>query len=155
MSVQEANSVVNDYKLKQKKLVAEFSITGNATPASKTHGVPDLPGVMVLRTEGKTADADAIEDLSGDFTAPSDDTAGDSTFGFIIKGGSDGLGDIRKVLSFTVAEKTATATGLTLTRLGTYGLTDEGNIAGEIVAAGCDLDTESPTIVVTLEYLSE
>jgi hypothetical protein len=155
MSVQEKNSVVNDYQLKQKRLVAEFTITGDATPASKVHGVPDLPGVMILRTEGKTADADAVETVS--FTTADDDSTGDSVFGILIKGGSDGLGDIRKVLRAQITDRGGSATSVAIagTSDSTKGLTADGNLAFNVTGTGLNLSSENADLVVTIDYVAE
>ena len=155
MSVQEKNSVLNDYKLKQKRLCAEFTITGNATPASKAHGVPDLPGVMLLRTEGKVADVDAIETVS--YTTADDDSTGNSVFGIMIRGGDEGLGSIRKVLQFTITDRSGTATSVAMTAASgtTSGLTAEGNLAFNIAGTGLNLASEDADCVVTVDYVSE
>jgi len=49
-----------DHLLKQELLVFGVSITANATPASKIHA-SDIPNVAILKTQGKTAEADAVE----------------------------------------------------------------------------------------------
>lgn len=49
-----------EHLLKQEILVFGVSITANATPALKVHA-SDIPGMAVLKTQGKTAEADAIE----------------------------------------------------------------------------------------------
>ncbi len=151
----EQNSTLNSNQLKQKRFVAEFTITANATPASKVHGVPDVPGVMLLRTEGIVAAADAVEDLSGDFATANDEDSGNCTFGVLIRGGDEGLGSIKKVLSIRLFEGTALATSMAITRLGTRGLTAGGNIAFDVVGTGLRLDTESPRITVEVEYLCD
>lgn len=135
-----------DHQLKQQRFVAEFSITGNATPASKIHR-PDVGGLMVLRTEGKTAEADAVEDLTWA-------TAVDATnavFGLLLD-----LGDNKasKVYSVSVTEVTAVSASEVLS--GPNGaasyLTAEGNIGIEITTTGLDLASESPTFRVEVEY---
>lgn len=68
-----SKSAMMDHLLKQTRLVAQVSIDSNATPASKVHG-SDIPGVLFVRSEGKTAEADAVEDISGLVTAPVDAT---------------------------------------------------------------------------------
>lgn len=154
MAIFEQNSVVNDYMLKHKKLVCEFSITANATPASKKHNSPDLPGVLLLRTEGKIAEVDAIEVVA--YTTAADNSTGDSVFGVMIRGGSEGvgLGSIAKILKITVSEKTSLATSLAVTKHGTNGLSTAGNIAFSIAGTGLTLATESPTIVVEIDYVA-
>ena len=142
-----ASSSLQDRFLKQRRLVFEFDITANATPASKVHG-DDLPGHVVLRSEGKTADADAIEDLSASFTTAVDATNG--IFGCIVYG----LDSIRKVHSITFSERgAATGTAIAMTKLGTAGLSAGGNIAFELTMTGTDLATESVAGFVSVEYL--
>jgi hypothetical protein len=105
---------------------------------------------MYLRTEGKTSVADAIEDLSGDFTTAENNTA--AVFGILLTD----LGDIKKVKSISVTEQTAVASTLTVTNLGTNGLTAGGNIAIDVQTAGLDLidasTPESATFLVVIEY---
>ena len=145
----EQNNVLNDYKLKQRRVMVEFSVTANATPASKAHA-SDLPGVLFLRTEGKTAEVDAIESVA--FTTADDEATGDSVFGVMLKGSE--LGSIKKVLGIRVSEtSTALATSLAVTKHGTGGLSSGGNIAFSIAGTGLRLDTESPKIAVEVEYL--
>ena len=142
-----ANSALMDHLLKSRRIVSVVSITANATPASKKHNV-DVSGVVYLRTEGKVAEADAIEDLSGDFTTAVDNSTGDSVFGVLITD----VGNIRNVKKITVTELTALATSIAVTKLGTLGLTAEGNIAFNIAGTGLTLATESPTFVIEVEY---
>lgn len=143
----EKNNVVQDLALKTRRQVFEISITGNATPASKVHST-DLPGVAVLRSEGKIAEADAVETIS--WTTAQD--AANAVFGVLLKGSE--LGDIKKVLSCKVSEtSTSVATALTVTKHGTGGKTTGGNIAFSITGTGLDLTSESPKIVCEVEYL--
>lgn len=145
----ESNQTVFDHQLKHKKLVFEVSITGNATPASKSHKT-DLPGVAILRTEGKVAEADAVESVT--FTTADDDNSGDSVFGLLLKGSE--LGSIAKVLKISVSESsTALATALAVTKHGTGGLTSGGNIAFSIAGTGLNLASESPKICVEIDYV--
>lgn len=51
---------LNQHLLKQDVLVFDVTVKANATPASKLH-ISDIPNVAALKTEGKSADADAIE----------------------------------------------------------------------------------------------
>lgn len=152
MFTEEKNNVVLDQQLKHKRLCFEISITGNATPASKKHA-SDLPGVCVLRSEGLTAEADAVEDLSGSFTTADDsDGSGNSVFGVLMKGSE--LGSIKKVLSVRVAEtSTALATSLAVTKHGTGGLSSGGNIAFSVAGTGLVLSSESPKIMVEVDYV--
>lgn len=149
--LQEKNSAVQNQRQFAKKLVFEFSITGHATPASKVHA-SDLSGVCYLRTEGKVAEADAIEDLSATFTTAADNSGGNSVFGVLMKGSE--LGSIAKVLKISVSEtSTAVATSLAVTKHGTGGLSAGGNIAFSIAGTGLNLASESPKICVELDYV--
>lgn len=51
---------LHQHLLNQDHLVFDVTVKANATPASKLH-VTDIPSVAVLKTQGKTAEADAIE----------------------------------------------------------------------------------------------
>ena len=57
------NSGLNDYMLKLQHLVANVSITGHATPASKTHSV-DISDSLFLKTQGKD-DVTAQDPMTG------------------------------------------------------------------------------------------
>lgn len=151
-SIQERNQVLNDYNLKEKSLCAEFTITGNATPASKVHGVPELPGVLLLRTQGKTAEVDAVETVA--YTT-ADDGPTNSVFGVMIRGGTSYLGTIKKVLLIRVTDRGGTATSLAVTAHGTSGLTTGGNIAFSIAGTGLDLEAENADIVVEVEFVAQ
>lgn len=154
-SVLSQNSTLNDYDLKQKRLCAEFTITGNATPASKVHGIPELPGVLLLRTEGKTAEVDAIETVS--YATADDESSGNSVFGIMIRGGDSYAGTIKKVLQMRLTDRGGTATSLAITAPSgtTVGLTTGGNMAFNIAGTGLRLDTENADIVVTVDYVAQ
>lgn len=147
----EKDSAVMNHRIKQRKLLLEVDIVANATPADKGHG-SDLPAVVVLRSEGKIADADAIEDLSAEFTAAADNAAGDSQFGIVIDG-SKLEGDIDKVYSVSVVEQTSLATSLTVAPASSDYKTAGGNIAIDITGTGLNLESESPRFLVEVEYL--
>lgn len=126
------------HALSQERLVCEASITHNATPADKIH-TSDIPGTVILRTEDKTDEADAVEaDLDAIFTAPVDDDEGDSIFGILID-----LGDNKadKVYSATVNSLDTVAT-----------VTPEGNIALDVTGASTDLSSDDPVLLITVEY---
>src|ERR1700679_2255206 len=74
--------VYQEHNLRFERLVYNFSITGNSTPANKTQ-TSDLPGMAILRMQGQTAQADAIEN---DFTwtTPVDNSSGNSVFGILL-----------------------------------------------------------------------
>ena len=151
MATEEKNTQLADHFLQHRRLVFEFSITANATPASKVHSIKDIPGVALLRTEGKVSEADAIEDLSGDFTTAADNSTGDSQFGLLIKGSE--LGSMEKVMKVTVTEQTSLASSISYTAADSDYLTSGGNIAIDIAGTGLNLASESPTFLVEVDYV--
>lgn len=138
-----------EHLLRQERLVFQFSITANATPALKKQAV-DIPGLCVLRLQGQTAAADAVETIT--WTAPVDNNAGSSVFGVLLDLDKD-IAD--KVYSVSLTEVTALAASLSVTGpnavAGAY-LTTDGNIAIEVAASGLNLASESPTFQVVVEY---
>lgn len=94
---------VQAVELKVQQLALTFSITGNATPASKTIAVDD-PAVLFIKSEGLsqvTAAAGALD--SGEATPSFDLTATDSTgqINFLVKVGEQ----IKKVVSAQVVNR--------------------------------------------------
>lgn len=150
MSTEEKNTKLADHRLRQVELCFEVSIASNATPASKKHG-SDLPGVCILRTEGKTSEADAVESIA--FTTAADNATGDSQFGILLKGSE--IGDMEKVLEVSVSEQTALATSLAFAKVGSSYLTAGGNIAIDVEGTGLNLASESPTLLVKVIYLKK
>lgn len=149
------SSVVASVVDKTSRLTFEFSITGNATPADKEHS-SDLPGVAFLRTEGKTTEADALEDLSASFTTAADNSTGDSQFGLIIDGSKlTNDKSIEKVYITDLAEQTALATSVAVAKVGGSYLTAGGNLAFDIAGTGLNLASESPTFRLTVEFKEE
>lgn len=144
-----SNPTLQSHKERSKRLVLECGITSNATPASKTH-ISDLPAVAILRTEGKTSEADAVETIT--WTAAADNSTGNSVFGILINLPEKA----DRVSKVTISEKgTALASSLAVTgpsaAAGAY-LTSAGNVAIEIAGTGLNLASESPTLVVEVEY---
>lgn len=138
-----------EHLLRQERMVFQFSITANATPALKKQS-QDIPGLSILRMEGQTAAADAVETIT--WTAPVDNSAGNSVFGILLDLDQD-IAD--KVYIVSVTEVTALAASLAVTGpnnvAGAY-LTSAGNIAIEVAATGLNLASESPTFQVVVEY---
>lgn len=91
----EKNVHVNAAMIKYRELAFQFSITHHGTPASKVHNI-SLP-IAKLRTEGKTTEADAIEDLSAEFTTAADATG---IFGIVIDGSE--IADIDRIVGVEV-----------------------------------------------------
>jgi len=69
------NPTLHDHRLKQHRLVFDASIVSNATPASKSES-SDIPSVAYVRSEGRTAEADAVEDVSGQVDNAANDVNG-------------------------------------------------------------------------------
>lgn len=138
-----------EHLLQQERLVFNFSIVGNATPALKKQA-NDIPGLVVLRMEGQTAAADAIETLA--WTAPVDNSAGDSIFGILLNLDEN---IASKVYSVSITEVTAVSASEAITGPGGAAsfLTADGNIAIQVAATGLNLASESPTFTVVVEYL--
>jgi hypothetical protein len=150
MSVQfEKNSMVGDLQIKTRRLSFDISITANATPASKKHA-SDLPGVCLLRTEGITAAADAVEDLSGSFTTAADNSSGNSQFGILLKGSE--LGSIKRVKRVQLTQVLATGTAIVVAGLSNSFLSAGGNIVIDVTGTGTNLASESPTFHVEVIY---
>lgn len=129
------NASLHDYKLKNNHMVCEVAITANATPASKVHA-SDVPGAVVLRTQGKTAEADAIENLSAQVA-----TATDSTGVFAV------LIDDPNVQKFLKATVTPS--------VGTVSVTKSISTGKRLILAidsNQDLSTTSLTLLIELEY---
>lgn len=149
MSSLKSNSAHQDHCQRQERLVCEFAITSNATPASKKHHA-DIPSVVVLRSQGKTAVADAVESLT--WTTAVDNDTGNSVFGIILDLGSN---KADKVYSVTLTEVSAVsaseAVSGPLAAAASY-LTAAGNIAIEVAATGLNLASESPTFRLEVEY---
>ena len=143
------NAAVRQHQLKHERLVLKFTITGNATPASKVHTC-DLPGIAILRTEGIVTAADTLEAVT--FTTAVDAT--NACFGIIIDGSE--LGSIKRVLGAKLTQVTATGTAI-VTRApnsGTHAamLTAGGNVAIEFLMTGTDLASESPSCMLEIDY---
>lgn len=122
---------LHDHRLKQQRLVFQTTVTANATPADKVHSV-DIPSSVILRTEGKTADADAVEDLSAQVPA-----AADATGIYAI------LVDIQPSKLYSVS-----VTGASVTQ---SGLSTGGRILIEVDSAN-NLSTTDDTLTIEIEY---
>lgn len=133
------NAGLHDYLLRQNRLVFQVSITANATPANKSH-VVDIPGVVYLRTEGKTSTADAVEDLSSTFTTADDATG---VFGVLIDDAT-----VEKLHQVVVEANTGT------TDITAQGISDEGRIYLDL-NSDQDLSSTDLTLVIELDYIKE
>lgn len=70
-----------EHTLQQDRLVFNIAIVSNAVPADKKY-FSDIPGLTLFRTEGHTAEADAVETLP--WTTPVDNNSGNSVFGLLL-----------------------------------------------------------------------
>lgn len=148
MDTLKSNPNHQEHLIRQERLVYNFSIVGNATPANKQLAV-DIPSTVILRTQGQTAAADAVETLA--WTAPVDNNAGDSIFGILLDLGEN---QADKVYSVSLTEVSGVSTSEALSGPGgasSY-LTADGNIAVEVAATGLNLASESVTFTMVVEY---
>jgi hypothetical protein len=133
------NAGLHSHKLKNNRMSFQVTVGANATPADKTHS-SDAPSAAYLRTEGKTADADAVEDASSSFTAPADATG---IFGVLFDDPS-----VEKVYSASVSADSGTVA------LGAQGasVTAEGRVAIDLDSS-LDFSSAGATFTITLDYL--
>lgn len=136
------NAAVEDYKLREKRLVIPFSITFNATPANKSHAT-DLPAALVLSTEGKTATAAAI-DSGLNFTTEADATG---VFGILVYN----LGTVDKLLDVQVVNLSAGTAAVSRKGASSSGVSASGNIAVSI-DSDQNLATTSLSGNLVIEY---
>lgn len=130
-------ALLHDHLLKQTRLVFEAKVTASATPASKAHA-SDL-SVIYLRTEGKTAAADAIEDLSTTFSTADDGTG---VFGILV--------DDPSVAKFYQATVEPSAGTVSVTK----GLSSAGRPYLDIDSS-VDLSSTDLTVTCELDYRKE
>lgn len=142
-------SSLMNHQLQNKRLVFEFAITADATPADKKVE-SDIPGAVLVITEGLTAAAVAVEPtILAQITAPDDATG---IFAILVKLPLE-KEKCKKVYKVTLTERTAfsTTNAITLVNSAT-GVTDLQNIAFS-VDSDVDLATESPRYLCEIEYL--
>jgi hypothetical protein len=147
----EINSVVENEQLKTRTLAVSIAITASATPASKTVET-NLPGVAYLRTEGKTATADAVEDLSSDFATAADATG---VFGLLLDGSKLNADDVSEVLAVRADVSNGVGTLAVSSPSGgsevTAYLTTDGNIAVDL-DSNQNLTTTDINAVIFVTY---
>lgn len=128
------NAPLHNHLLQQERLVFEVTIVSNATPASKQH-IVDVPGSIYLRTQGKTAEADAVEDLSSQVASALDSTG---------------------VFAMLVDEQASKFYKQTITpSVGTVSVTKSISSGGRLLLAidsNQNLSTTDLTLLVELEY---
>lgn len=136
------NAAVEDYKQREKRLAIPFTITYNATPASKSTA-SDLGASMYLSTEGLTATATAV-DSGTNFTTESDSTG---IFGALLAN----LGTVDKLLDVQLVNLSSGTAAVTRKGASTTGVTASGNIAVSIDWNG-NLATTSLTATLIVDY---
>lgn len=152
------SAAAQNEEVKRRRLVFEFTITGNATSANKKFA-SDISDTVYVRAAGQTATADAL-DSSVSWTTPVDSTG---TFGILLDTSKVGAtvtststaGSLSKVLLIKASEtSTATAGTITVTKHGTGGLSTSGNIAFTLACGSLDLTgANTAKICVEVEYL--
>ena len=136
------NSGNYDYEIKSHRLSIPFTITFNATPASKSHA-SDLPSAMTLSTEGLTAAATAI-DTGTSFTTQTDSTG---IFGVLLSN----LGTVYKLYDVQLVNLSSGTAALTRVGASSTGVTASGNIAVSVDWSG-NLATTSLTATMIVDY---
>jgi hypothetical protein len=145
----EKNSDLHDRLLKTRRLHVRVRITGNATPANKTH-TPEMPSLVKIKTEGK-------DDVTGTDSAASTDMGAkvdaNGTVGVLLVGGDDGIGNVDRALGSTVTPTDGGTCTVASVNTGTtaYGKTASGNIAlnldSSLSLAATDVD-----VTITIDY---
>lgn len=131
-----------DYSLRSARMLIPFTITFNATPASKLHAT-DLPGVMVLASEGLTAAAAAV-DTGTNFTTPVDATG---IFGVLLAN----LGSVEKLLDVSLVNLSSGTAAVSRVGASSSGVTASSNIAVSVDWSG-NLATTSLTATLAVDY---
>lgn len=142
-----ANPVLQGHTLKQQRLSFDVGIVHHATPASKKLS-SDMPGAAILRCEGLTAAADAVETIT--WTTAVDNSTGSSVFGILLNLAGNLADKVYRVTVVSHAGKTLAVTGPNNTA-DTY-LTAGGNIAIEVAATALNLASTDDTLHVTVDY---
>lgn len=151
----EVNQVVGDLSHKMRRLQFDIQIGASATPAAKTFST-DLPGVVLPKLEGITADADALLTTAeeAEFAAESDSTG---VFGIVLDSSKLTDDSIKKVHSVaskyvstgTVAISVPDESGTAVTRF----LSATGNDI--CIELDSNQDLTSQDITVSLEVVYE
>jgi hypothetical protein len=120
--------------LVQEYVIFNVKINSNATPASKILE-SDIPGVAILRTQGQTAAADAV-DSSITWTAPVD---ADGTFGLLLDE------QVSKIYAVAVTPSVGTVAV-------TSAISSEGHLYLEL-NSNQDFSSTSVQFLVELKYI--
>ena len=139
----EKSGPLHDHQIKFRSLTFYIDITADAAPADIVYS-PEVGGQVVIpRGEGQVAVADAIEDLSGDFTTAA---AATGVFGLLLD--SSKIGEIEKVHQVEVLA--AGGTTVVAPAASDY-LTSGGNIAIDINSDQNHTTTDE-TITLRVSY---
>lgn len=144
----EQNSGLHDRLLKSRRLHARIRVTGNATPANKTHN-PELPEAIKLKTEGK-------DDVTGSDAAASTDMGAkvdaNGTLGVLLLASE--IGNIERVLGSSVKPTDGGSCTIADVNTGTtsYGLTAAGNIALDLDSSR-SMATQDIDVTISIDYL--
>ena len=146
--LQQKNPQVYDRIQKTVSLCLRAKVEGDATPADKKHE-SDLPGVAVLISEGKTADADAIE-ASLPYQTPSDLNG---QYSILLKGSElDEIEDVQEARLIESRDGGSTTVSLVTSGSTVRGLTPEGNILIDVDATDALNSTDDSEIVLEVKF---
>lgn len=143
----EKDSALNDREIKTRRVAFRARIKGNASPANKSlQG--EIPNVAIIRAQGQTAAADAVENLSASFATAADATG---IFGVLLQASQ--LGNIDKIISVAAVALDGGTAAATLVSAGGAqdGLSPAGNVAIDVdssknlASADCD-------VLIVLDY---
>lgn len=153
MSFDAKNSQVQDRKLKVQRLVIPFTITGNATPASKSIA-SDEPSLLFLKVEGIDQITEATGALEDGETLPSLASATDST------GVINALVKIGEPLKKVCLVRVVGRDGTQLSRQGqilafTTGSDNAGQSVVCNITTGVNLTSASIDAALEVEYVVE
>lgn len=151
MSYQAKDSTVDNRQLKVQRLVIPFTITGNATPASKVIAA-DEPSLLFFKTEGLDQITVASGALESGEVLPTLATATDSTgvINALVKINEP----LAKVMSVKVIGRTATALDKQGTILAfTTGSTNSGKSIVCNLTTAVNLASASIDAALEVEYI--
>lgn len=104
------NTQLHDYKLKQEVMTVRVKVVGTDTPANKTLET-NAPGVAYIAAQGQLAAANAVEDLTGQFS----EAAADATGKYSVLIDDPDCKELLKVVATAPGSDTVAITGQKLT----------------------------------------
>ena len=151
ISALEKDSMLQNREMKQRRYSFRVRIKGNATPANKVLE-QELPNINIVRAQGQTANADAVEDLHASFTTASDSTG---KYGLLLP--ATQIGSVDRIVPSAIkvdALDGSTTTAVALSCGGVQnGISPGGNIAIDMSTSN---DLSNPAtqmdVIVTIEY---